>query len=99
MRRTTVLAVLLAGALSLALFAVKYEVQDLEDELLELNRAIVADRQAVHVLEAEWSFLNNPDRLNRLARRHLGLAPVGPDQLGAVSRLPQWEPAEGEGSR
>ena len=89
MRPATMLFVLLAGALSLALFAVKSEVQDVEEELADLNRAIIADRQAIHVLEAEWSHLNNPARLRSLARRHLGLAPLEPEQLGVLAGLPE----------
>ncbi len=90
MRRTTVLFILLAAALSLALFSLKYQVQDLEDEFAVLNRSIVAERRAVHVLEAEWSYLNDPGRLGALAARHLGLRPVEPEQLatlGALSEL------------
>ncbi len=88
MRHTTALALLLAGILSLALFSVKYQVQDLEQELDALNRSIAADRQAIHVLNAEWSHLNNPDRLRVLSDRYLGLTPIEPEQLGAIDLLP-----------
>ena len=81
MRQTTMLFVLLAGALSLALFSVKYQVQDLEDELVDLNQSIAKERQAIHVLKAEWSHLNNPERLGKLAERHLGMTPVDPSQM------------------
>jgi hypothetical protein len=87
-RPTTLLFVLLAGALTLALFAVKYEVQHLEGELIELDRAIAADREAIHVLEAEWSHLNNPARLRPLVQRHLGLTPVEAKHLGGLSSVP-----------
>ncbi len=87
MRRTTVLFVFLAAALSLALFSLKYQVQDLEDEFVGLNRSILAERRATHVLEAEWSYLNDPVRLGALAARHLGLRPVESEQLGTLSTL------------
>jgi cell division protein FtsL len=80
-RHTTVLFILLAGALSLVLFTVKYQVQDLEHELKTLVRNIDANQRAIHVLNAEWSHLNNTDRLRRLAERHLGMQPIGADQL------------------
>lgn len=76
MGRTTLLFLLLAGALSVALFSVKYQFQDLEQELVELNRSIIAERQSVHVLKAEWSHLNNPERLGLLAERLLGMKQV-----------------------
>ncbi len=87
MRRTTVLFVFLAAALSLALFSLKYQVQDLEDEFVGLNRSISAELRAVHVLEAEWSYLNDPQRLSALAVRHLGLRPVESEQLGSLGTL------------
>ena len=87
MRRTTVLFILLAAALSLALFSLKYQVQDLEDEFVGLNRSIFAERRAMHVLEAEWSYLNDPARLGALAARYLGLRPVESEQLGTLGTL------------
>ncbi len=87
MRRTTVLFIFLAAALSLALFSLKYQVQDLEDEFVVLNRSIMAERRAIHVLEAEWSYLNDPERLGALAARHLGLRPVEPEQLSTLAAL------------
>jgi cell division protein FtsL len=87
MRQTTMLFVLLAGALSLALFSVKYQVQDLEGELANLNRSIKAEQQAIRVLKAEWSHLNNPERLRGLAERHLGLDQVRPDQMQTLQNI------------
>ena len=81
MRQTTMLFILIAGALSLALFSVKYHVQDLEEELAKLNRSIKIERQAIRVLKAEWSHLNNPERLRGLAERHLGLGSVVSTQM------------------
>lgn len=92
MNRATLLSFILAGALSLGLFFLKYEVHGLESELDGLRRAIIADRQALHVLKAEWSHLNDPHRLKGLAQRHLELVPVEPRQVGTLELLP---PADG----
>ena len=97
MRRTTVLFVFLAAALSLALFSLKYQVQDLADEFAGLNRSILAERRAIHVLAAEWSYLNDPVRLGALAARHLGLRPVESEQLGTLATLTVL-PSGGEGA-
>ncbi len=86
-RPATVLIVLLAAALSLTLFVVKYQVQDFEEELVEYNRALTDDRQAIHVLKAEWSYLNQPDRLRNLAERYLGLAAVETRQVGTAAEF------------
>ena len=87
-RYTTVLFLLAAGGISLILFSVKYQVQDLEQELRDLNRAIVADREALHVLRAEWAYLNDPARLSQTAAKYFALEPVRPDQLATFDGLP-----------
>lgn len=81
------LITLLAVSLSLTLFTVKYQVQDLEEELVGYNRGITEDRQAIHVLKAEWSYLNQPARLKILAERHLGLGSVEPRQVGTAAEF------------
>jgi cell division protein FtsL len=81
MRHTTLLFLLIAGAISIALFSVKYQVQELEDDLRSLNRSITMEWQSIHVLNAEWSHLNNPERLRKLARWHLGMQPIDPAQM------------------
>ena len=95
LRPTAFISLVLAGAFSLALFALKYKVQDLEDELVRLNRSIFADQQAVHVLKAEWSHLNDPERLRALARRYLGMRPVTPNQLVTLADVPLRSPDAG----
>jgi cell division protein FtsL len=80
-RHATALCLLLAGALVVVLMAVKYQVQQLEHELSGLNTKIATEKQAVHVLQAEFNFLTEPDRLRRLASVHLSLVPIEPRQV------------------
>jgi len=82
------LFVIAAAGVAGLLFQVKYEVQDLERELTQINRQILADQEAVHVLQAEWSYLNQPARIAELSRRHLGLGPMQPEQVAAIAILP-----------
>jgi len=71
-----------------AMFQVKYEVMQQEDQLARLNRQIADSREAVRVLNAEWSFLTQPTRLNALSKRYLTLVPIGAAQLGSIDALP-----------
>ena len=87
MRQATIVTLLVAAMMSVALFFLKYEVTGLENELNALNRATVADRESIHVLEAEWSHLNNFGRLKALAERHLSLRPTEPAQLRSAGEL------------
>jgi cell division protein FtsL len=86
-RPTTLLIVLLAVSLSLTLFTVKYQVQDLEEQLVQINRSITDDRQAIHVLKAEWSHLNEPTRLRILAERYLGMTAIDSRQVGTAAEM------------
>lgn len=95
-RASTIVWSILAIAVGVGLFMLKYEVQGLEDELARLNRDIRADRAAVHVLEAEWSYLNDPARLRDLAARHLEMTPLAPDQVSTVAQLPLRPPPPAE---
>jgi hypothetical protein len=75
-------------AAGIGLFHLKYEVQALEERLNTLRQQIRHDQEAIHVLRAEWSYLNEPRRLTDLVRRHLELAPVTAGQLAAIDDLP-----------
>ncbi|MEQ8585176.1 MAG: hypothetical protein RLO01_12540 [Thalassobaculaceae bacterium] len=92
MRRVTILWFLIAACLGVALFMVKYEVQDREERLAALHREILANQEAVHVLEAEWSYLNRPSNLEAMVRRHLHLVPLDTTRLGQIEQLPMRLP-------
>jgi cell division protein FtsL len=80
-RQTSALCFILAIALAIVLLTMKYEVQSLKDELGALDREIVRERETIQVLHAEFAYLTQPERLNRLANAHLGLVAVQPRQL------------------
>jgi len=62
-------------------FKVKYAVQDIEDELNRARRQTIAEQQETRVLTAEWTYLNQPERLAELNRRFLGLTAITAKQL------------------
>jgi cell division protein FtsL len=92
-RFVTLLWIGIAGLGALALYQLKHEVIALERELFRLNRAIVQEQEAIHVLRAEWSHVNRPERLQSLAQRHLDLQPMSPRQFGRVDTPPAPAPA------
>ena len=80
---------LAAGAVA-AMFHITFEVEQLEVRLHELNRAIVREQETTHVLQAEWSYLHRPQRLESLSRDLLpSLAPVESGQFVTFARLPK----------
>ncbi len=88
-RPATAFWIALAGCVGFGLYHLKHEVQALEDELFRVNRSILAEQEAIHVLHAEWSYMNQPARLQALAARHLDLQPTKPSQLGTLADLPR----------
>ncbi len=91
--RATLFWIGLAAAVGFGLFHVKYKVQALEDDLARLNAGIVAGQEQLHVMRAEWAYLNRPDRLEELNARFLGLGPLAPAQIGRIADLPPRPPA------
>lgn len=78
----------LALGLGFGLFQLKYRVQGLEAKLAHINRQILESEESIHVLKAEWSYLNQPDRIEALARKHLALEPLTGRQYGTIDDLP-----------
>ncbi len=85
-------AVVVVGGLVFGLFQVKLAVQDLEQRLARLDRALLESETNIHVLRAEWAYLNRPERLAKLAARYLDLAPLRADQIAAIGRAPARRP-------
>jgi hypothetical protein len=88
------LAYLAASACVLALafwaYHVNYDTQDRIDELRDLNREIASLNEGLSVLNAEWAYLNRPDRLADLADLNfdrLELLPLMPDAFGRVDQI------------
>ncbi len=84
------------GAIAI-LFHVSYLVSGLADELAQVNGEIARGRDEIHVLRAEWSFLNRAERLQALGARYLELAPLGPGQIVAATALPTKQAAPSDG--
>jgi len=93
-RLSAVFWLVLVVAAGLTTFKVKYAVQDIEDELNRVRRQTIAEQQEIRVLTAEWTYLNQPERLAELNRRFLSLSPVAAKQLQrTVADIPLRPPA------
>lgn len=66
----------------------KNSVYRLEDELKQINHNIDTDVQTIHILNAEWSKLNNPSRLRALVKDHIALNSIKAEQIINYSALP-----------
>ena len=85
----------LAIMVGVAMFLVKYKVQALEDEVVATREQVARDRSAIRVLEAEWTYLNDPERLRRLSAQHLSFGPPVPQNVTDLAGLPLRDAAPG----
>ena len=74
-------------ALAYVIYQVKYEARSLDERIITLNKEIEAERDSLAVLRAEWSLLNRPERIERLAKKYLKLAPPAPRQLVTIDTV------------
>src|SRR5437773_413577 len=81
LRFVNVCLVLGLVALAYVIYEVKYQARGLDEEIAGLSKDIEAERDGVAVLRAEWSLLNRPERIERLAEKYLKLAPARANQL------------------
>lgn len=88
MRLMDALWVGLVMVVAVALFVLKYEVQSLEDRVAARQAKVDDHARAIQVLEAEWTFLNDPARLRRLGLEYLELAPIESSRFVAVTDIP-----------
>ena len=70
-RLSILLAVIMAVMAGTALFRVSQQVQTAEEEQQKLVRAVTSEKEAIRVLNAEWDYLNRPDRLEELSQEYL----------------------------
>lgn len=87
MRRSTLVVVLMTSVVGFGLFQLKYEVMKLESEHKKIHRSIKSSKEAISVLNAEWSHLVSPERLQLLAEKHLTIEPVSGKQLISLRQM------------
>lgn len=78
------------------LFHITFQVEELETELRRLNAEIREEQEAVHVLKAEWSYLNSPQRIEALTDTLLpNLQWMQPEQVMRIEDIPFRRPDHG----
>ncbi len=80
------------AVIALAFWAYRenYETQAAQSEAQGIQNDIAGARQRLRVLNAEWAYLNRPQRLRDLADLNfekLGLLPLRPEQFGKIDQV------------
>lgn len=85
---TFAMVLMLIGAAG-GLYMMKHRVDTRRAAVAALERQILADGEALRVLEAEKAYLASPQALQARTVRYLRLAPIGAEQiLGSPASLP-----------
>ena len=73
-------------------YEIKFESTLRAERVAKMRSDVLRERDAIAALRAEWTTLENPARIQGLARRHLRLRPAEATQYDALDRLPERPP-------
>jgi cell division protein FtsL len=73
-------------------YEIKFESTLRAERVAKMRHDVRRERDAIAALRAEWAQLENPARIQGLARRHLKLRPAEPAQYDSLDRLPERPP-------
>lgn len=88
MTRMAALWLVLAFVAGTLLFKTSQQVNDGRQRLAVITNDIRREEDSLRVLQAEWSYLNQPDRLEKLSKQYLKLVPMKGQQFAGIDSLP-----------
>lgn len=77
-------------------YSIKYDTLYYAEQVAKLKSKVQREREAIAVLQAEWQYLDRPDRLQAAVDQHLDLQPLKIQQLARLSDLPNRPTREDE---
>ena len=92
MRLLNLCVLVLLVAAAAYVYEIKFESTLRAERIAKMRSDVLRQRDAIAALRAEWTTLDNPARIQGLARRHLRLRPAEATQYDALDRLPERPP-------
>jgi hypothetical protein len=89
------LNLIVIGALVLAaayVYRIKFDSAAQAERLAKLRGEVRHERDEIAALRAQWGQIDNPERIETLAKRYLQLKPVAPTQFDTLDHLPDRPP-------
>lgn len=87
-RLSTLVWMLVVVISSFVLYRVKYEVQSLRMQVADISHELEKERESLHVVAAEWAYLNRPERIKSLAAKYLQSDYLMVEQIAEVEAIP-----------
>ncbi len=81
---TLVIGVLFAGYF---LYDLEHDTRGVERDIAKTERKLDETREAIKLLNAEWSSLTRPERIQKLAEQYLSLEPTEASQFVGLAEL------------
>ncbi len=73
-------------------YRIKFDSTLQAERLAKIRSEVRRERDTIAALRAEWGELDNPARIEALAKRYLQLKPVVPTQFNSLDQLPDRPP-------
>jgi hypothetical protein len=90
-RRLNIILLLTSSIAFVAVYGLKYSVEDVAKQKQALERQIEKQKGQLSLLEADWSYLNQPGYIQPIIDRHLAqlnLQPIKQAQFGSLDDIP-----------
>ncbi len=88
MRMSVATWMILIIGLGTGVFMIANRVQESEKKIDLLNESITQEHENMRVLEADWTFLNSPERLEKVAKQYFELTPGEGRQYASIASVP-----------
>lgn len=89
--RLNIVLALSSVAVLVAVYGLKYSVEEVAKSKTALERQIVKQQGQLSLLKADWSYLNQPAHIQPIVERHLDvlkLQTIKQNQFGALTDIP-----------
>lgn len=87
MNRSTLFCFVFLFVVGAITFSVKQHVLQLETKITAAKKGITHYNEALHILSAEWAYLNSPERLQALVDRNLDMVQGDHFQFVALDQI------------
>ncbi len=87
LNRIAILGLVLVTIAGVATYKIKTDVIDLEQQLRQIKAEINDEKDRITVLDADWSYLTRPARIQQLSKEMLAFAPVDPQRILSLDML------------
>ncbi len=85
--RIVILSLVLVTITGVATYKIKTDVMDLEQQLHRIKAEINNEQDRITVLDADWSYLTRPARIQQLSKEMLAFAPIEPQRILTLDML------------